>query len=402
MAPQIDDEPPAPSVASSSHYIPSSTSPRTHSPMCPPSAAALTPTSTASYTGYHHPRPKVVATAPNRILPRTNARFKVGDSSQLATPSSPAPDSPYSHGSDFESPPLFDVRASFAPMPKWGGAGVDTKTSGSVSTAKEVDKVKQNSRLTESLHEENEVQFDDEEGGDNDSQAEKGIHYGGIQWKGKTAHAVELEMEALGDRTVMSYAPDAVYLASRLEGLKRNLEAGGDRLHRWVWQDFEDVEQHAEEEGETAEEKEEEKEEVFMRGADETKQEEHKDEQVTPALDVTCMDSAVSSLNASEGVTPKDEIVDDPMLATTALTALQDGVAVHDVDEVPTIVVDSTAAKAAALDARVEIRTLRRPDLEQIRELHCYHSDGDKVSFGLACTPFLLSLGPPLRPSLTV
>ncbi len=52
-----------------------------------------------------------------------------------------------------------------------------------------------------------------------------GLRHSGIEWSGKTLHAVELEMERLGRAEWMSQAPDAAYLASRLEAVRRNLEA---------------------------------------------------------------------------------------------------------------------------------------------------------------------------------
>ena len=81
----------------------------------------------------------------------------------------------------------------------------------------------------------------------------QGIEFAGRKWKGKTAHAVEQEMEKTGDVSVMSYAPDAVYLASRLQGLQRNLEAGGDEARGRRWLDFgDDVEHHADDDAKYA------------------------------------------------------------------------------------------------------------------------------------------------------
>ncbi|KDN40600.1 hypothetical protein K437DRAFT_258585 [Tilletiaria anomala UBC 951] len=51
-----------------------------------------------------------------------------------------------------------------------------------------------------------------------------GLRHGGVEWSGKTLHAVELEMERLGRAEWMTHAPDPVYLASRLEAVRRNLE----------------------------------------------------------------------------------------------------------------------------------------------------------------------------------
>jgi len=208
---------------------------------------------------------------------------------------------------------------------------------------------------------------------------DKGILHAGIQWRGKTAHAVEQEMEALGDRTVMSYAPDAVYLASRLEGLKRNLEVGGERLKRWAWEDELEEEDRLICEGAGLEA--EQQRERPTSPVDHL-EEPQKEDLVMPGLEQHALYSASSSMNVSEGITPSDEIFDDPMQASTgSIAPSTDEQGIHDLQEVPVITVDASAGKAAALDARVEIRTLRRPDLEQVRELHCYHGDGDKVSY---------------------
>jgi hypothetical protein len=46
------------------------------------------------------------------------------------------------------------------------------------------------------------------------------------------------------------------------------------------------------------------------------------------------------------------------------------------------------AARAAALDARIQVRPLRRGDLEQVRDLHAFHGDTDRVSNQLASLTF--------------
>lgn len=367
MAPQMDDEP----VASTSSHNTTSTQDSY------PQDSANSTTS-PSYSGYQHLRPRIASTAPRRLLPRTTARFKVGDSSALATPASPAPESPYSGGSGVDSPPPFDVRSSFAPMPKWGA--VETKSNQDTRAPSFSTSTKGVLQRSDPIRAMAIGQDDEEEGGDGASDDDdKGILHAGIQWRGKTAHAVEQEMEALGDRTVMSYAPDAVYLASRLEGLKRNLEVGGERLKRWAWEDEED------EEGKfSSDEADQEAEQQGERPASpfDVSEGPQKEDLVMPGLEQHASYSASSSLNVSEGITPSDEVFDDPMQASTGSIARStDGQGVHNLPEVPIITVDASTGKAAALDARVEIRTLRRPDLEQVRELHCYHGDGDKVSF---------------------
>ena len=247
-------------------------------------------------------------------------------------------------------------------MPRWGGGQAATDNNGGVTST---EKAEPPGLLSNGMDSQEIVEeaAEDEAADTKLADDNKGIHYAGIQWKGKTAHAVELEMEALGDRTVMSYAPDAVYLASRLEGLKRNLDVGGDRLKRWAWEDYED--------------------EVAEEGSEDAVREEAdtKEELVMPALEQQVADSTMSSLSVSEGITPSDEAMEDPMQATSAVNAEDAEEAMQDGGDIPRITVDASA-KAAALDARVEIRTLRRPDLEQVRELHCYHGASEKVSTG--------------------
>jgi hypothetical protein len=346
MAPQMDDEPVA----------------------CTSSTTNSDPACT-EYSGYQQPRPRIASTAPRRLLPRTTARFMVGDSSALATPASPAPESPYSGGSLLDSPPPFDVRSSFAPMPLWGAPEAKSvKGDRGASSNGDIP----HSDIVEDVDLEEEIGT-----GSNTPDDDKGILHAGIQWRGKTAHAVEQEMEALGDRTVMSYAPDAVYLASRLEGLKRNLEVGGQRLRRWAWEDEEedDTPQMGDE---VIEEVEQRKRAASPVGS---RPEAQKEETPMPVLEQDAGYSVSSSLNVSEGITPSDEVFDDPMHASTATIAdTTNERGMPSIPELPTISVDTSAGKAAALDARVEIRTLRRPDLEQVRELHCYHGDSDKVS----------------------
>ncbi|KAK0550050.1 hypothetical protein OC845_002854 [Tilletia horrida] len=241
-----------------------------------------------------------------------------------------------------------------------------------------------------------------------------GIEFAGRQWSGKTAHAVEQEMEALGDRVIMSFAPDAAYLASRLEGLRRNLEASNwERRPTWVgWE---------EEEGQDAEE--------------ENTEDANKDAQVDgPSTDALATGQAKSADETTSNVTirehvksPKSQIdlALPPAPATSLIEAeayrranlpvvsnmegytmsaaqrsrlaqewiplnpetdeadSQDGMSnieilpVEDVGPFTPPPLDA-ATKAAVLNARLDTRLIKRDDLVQVRELHCYHGDGNK------------------------
>ncbi|PWN35103.1 uncharacterized protein FA14DRAFT_160405 [Meira miltonrushii] len=320
---------------------------------------------------------------PRRLIPRTNARFSVGDStSQPATPASPAPSSPPlspGSGDGDQSPAAFDVRDSFAPM-QWSKAVGSTVPSSSRRTSQTDGEGKSGNRLQQgqrtgmvAKHKADVIVEDH----DDESDGER-VEYAGRKWRGKTANAIEQEMEALGDRTVMSYAPDAVYLASRLEGLRRNLEAGGDRFRRWAWEDYDQIEAHGDIDGDH----EMEGTDVVIASAAKKLSQEVESQSVNALRHSSAQASyhaspARSALLSSSILSPVQEVPADPM-STSSVQYGQDiaqagpsHTAAGDVDR---------AAKEAALDARVEIRTLRRPDLEQVRELHCYHGDGDKVS----------------------
>lgn len=178
-----------------------------------------------------------------------------------------------------------------------------------------------------------------------------GIEFAGREWRGKTAHAVEQEMETLRDENLMSHAPDATYLASRLEGLKRNLEAQGERRPSYV-----EYEQDL----------------VLDGTVTQADHPEHPDDLSTApslplqstsaaSLSTSLADSSVSNLSASSDWIGSTKMDVDPL-------------------SIPSV---EPAAKAAALDARIELRPLRRADLEQVRELHCLHGDSDRVSIRL-------------------
>lgn len=326
---------------------------------------------------------------PRRLIPRTNARFSVGDStSQPATPASPAPSSPpISPGSQDQSPDAFDVRSSFAPM-QWSKMTNESNfqapsSSRRVSQAevegRSGNRLQQGLRTGMVAKNKADVIIGDHE---EDSDGER-VEYAGRKWRGKTANAIEQEMEALGDRTVMSYAPDAVYLASRLEGLRRNLEAGGDRFRRWAWEDYDETASHDDGDGDHQMEG---TDVVIAKAAKRLSQElespsvialrqasAHVSQHASPAR---------SALLSSTVLSPVQEIPTNPLSTST----VQYGQEATQPEPPHTTTGEiERAAKEAALDSRVEIRTLRRPDLEQVRELHCYHGDGDKVSKSSVC-----------------
>lgn len=396
MAPTIDDEP----IASSSTSTYSATYQQQQQQQQQAGTNSNSSSRRGSNDGYLYARPKPAESSyPSRLLPRTNARFKVGDSSQLATPASPAPSSPRSNdASAQDSPPPFDVRASFAPMPRYGskqpaqpssssatattgtkkdvegGNGANVWTSQPVSTARQPQGQKSVTIVEEKEDARAKNKSNDGEGisasEEDDEDDGQGIHYAGIQWKGKTAHAVEQEMEALGDRTVMSYAPDAVYLASRLEGLKRNLEVGGERMKRWAWEDYEDKSDDADDERED-----EAQQAIGSDGEDNDDDNKTSTQAATPK-------SPMMVLTPDDADADKDRVIFDPTTDQPSEQVVEADSLVS--PSLPAVTVTEQPidadAKAAALDSRVEIRTLRRPDLEQVRELHCYHGNGDKVS----------------------
>ncbi|KAL9934026.1 hypothetical protein V8E36_007108 [Tilletia maclaganii] len=313
------------------------------------------------------------------------------------------------------SPPDFDYRNSFAPIAfNQAGGGLHSKAS--ASNAAKVN------------------------GGG-------GIEFAGRQWSGLTAHAVEQEMEALGDRAIMSYAPDASYLAMRLEGLRRNLEASNwERRPNWVgWQE--------DEEKDTTPEAEREKASTSVASAKEADPVTSQTSEVStdallasrslpPSSASVASSSAtnrtISTLQATgnkklhnfaSSSSAKSEFALPPAPATSLIEAeyarfanlpkvdniqgatlsaaersrlaqaslvsksklsMSQGAGGEDEDaDEADVDVDQTATpqkpppldpavRAAALDARLELRKLKRDDLMQVRELHCYHGDGNK------------------------
>ena len=299
MAPESDTKP-LPSGSTSSAAFEASVSPKAS-------------THGLSFVG-------AAATAPARR--KKGATFQIGpfdsfDEDKSHSASGSTSSSPLSDVSD---PPPFDVRTSFAPMPEYG-------------------RVKQQ-----------QAQEDDSDG----------IVFAGRQWKGKTVHAVEQEMEELRDESLMSHAPDATYLASRLEGLRRNLEVEEYKPNYIEYDDDSGSPSSSvtEDGGRRA---------LPIAIAASPLRTMSMDMDAVPALSRPV--SNASSTSLAEGVTPQDTTLefgfdfgDDEEAGSTRVAAID------------------PAAKAAALDARIEMRPLRRNDLEQVRDLHTLHGDGDTVS----------------------
>lgn len=276
--------------------------------------------------------------------------------------------------------PDFDVRASFAPMPVYGKA----KTAAQPSMYRGVGDHASTALGTQSGLHTNRPTANTIMDSSSDQEAD-GLSFGGRQWKGKTVHAVEQELEALRDERLMSHAPDAAYLASRLEGVRRNLEIE-ERRPSYVPYD-EDILSDEEEA-------------ALAPDASEAVRQlypfQHVDANTATASTMPHRPvSNASSVSLIEGETPHDLDFGLQFDPSASYTAPFDQVKVHDPNEVSmppasTLLAPSSAkqidpaARAAALDARIEVRPLRRGDLEQVRDLHAFHGDSDRVSNQLA------------------
>lgn len=232
---------------------------------------------------------------------------------------------------------VFDVRASFAPLTFTKPAFVEAAAKGQGNVASRG----LSERNADTLRANNDDRRD--------------IYFAGRKWKGKTAHAVEQEMEKFGDHSIMSHAPDAVYLASRLQGLQRNIEVGGDDARGRRWTDYP--------------------------GDTEGDQEFGKQTVVSPCQPVPAEDTDSATLGhidvlATSAATMPDDCI--PAVLPPHITDLLPPPSSKSPAEMPLPRLDP-AAKAAALDSRVEIRLLRRSDLEQVHDLHCLYGDSDKV-----------------------
>lgn len=274
--------------------------------------------------------------------------------------------------------PDFDVRASFAPMPVYSR---NRPTAQSSTTYRGVGD--QNSAAFASQSDE--ASFGNAANTAMDSSSDEEVHglsFGGRRWKGRTVHAVEQELEALRDERLMSHAPDAAYLASRLEGVRRNLEIE-ERRPTYVPYD-EDILTNEEEAAALAPD-----------ASDIVRQLYPFQHVGVPAGGASTLPhrpvSNASSVSLVEGETPQDLEFALPDSSSAAF----DQVRVHDPNEVSMPPISNMlapssakpidpAARAAALDARIEVRPLRRGDLEQVRDLHAFHGDSDRVSSQLA------------------
>lgn len=295
-----------------------------------------------------------------------------------------------------ESPPEFDVRASFAPMPKFGvGVGLTVQPiepkedqvipglhSSSPSTQRESKKARSASSFS----------YEVGPGGFIKINGGGGLTHGKRQYKGITAHAVEQEMEELGDETVMSHAPDPVYLASRLEGLRRNLEeedkAPGGRKGGWIeWADDsqpeesqQDVEMKDDLPSSSIQIKvdDEDLDDVQRKHRAEEEKEEERRLKKLPAspAPTAASNPFLGGAGGSEisSVLPYSIRQKSSMMPIMERSFTSESIA-SIVPPAP-----SKEAKMKALDERLEIRNIKRADLEQVRELHCFHGDGDKVS----------------------
>lgn len=276
----------------------------------------------------------------------------------------------------------FDVRASFAPMPVYGKG----KPSAQLSNFRGVGDPSNMSMAVQSHHNTKPATNTVIDGSSDEE--EDGLSFGGRRWKGKTVHAVEQELEALRDERLMSHAPDAAYLASRLEGVRRNLEIE-ERRPSYVPYDEDNLTD--EEEASLAPEASEAVRQLYpfqhLGSTD-----------AGPTMPHRPVSNA-SSVSLVEGETPHDLDFGLQFDPSGSYTAPFDQVKVHDPNEVSmphasTLLAPSSAkqidpaARAAALDARIEVRPLRRGDLEQVRDLHAFHGDSDRVSTQLASLSF--------------
>ncbi|CAO1621967.1 unnamed protein product [Jaminaea pallidilutea] len=382
MAPPSEDRQPSPPAPHSQAAVPSTTSvcsqyalprQRTKSTSCSSSSASLSRSPSrgvgrSSRSTYAHPYAQDGKRA-------TFTLGSGGDDDGTSTINTPI--SPTSQDGSGMLSPVFDARASFAPLvfkkpaAQQQQAPVTQQPSGSqrhspLSQEHDSASDRASSNLSAVTRHAGTAMDVDDDG--------KGIYFAGRKWKGKTAHAVEQEMEKVGDVSVMSYAPDAVYLASRLHGLQRNLEAGGEEARGRRWLDYGEGE---DDDGDAAARKEESgmRVEAAEGGAEPHAKAPHVDVKSTASAGV----GPTGDDTAAQETAPIARERDDRIPATLPP---------HITDLIPrpsppTISLEQPrldpAAKAAALDSRVEIRLLRRSDLEQVRDLHCLHGDNDKV-----------------------
>ena len=254
------------------------------------------------------------------------------------------------------------------------------------------------------------------------------MKHSGIEWSGKTLHAVEQEMEKLGRREWMSNAPDPAYLATRLEAVRRNMEVEdkedeeegegqelgrekSGRKKRWLsWSDEEEAADGHEDQANPLHE-DEKMEAQASRGSPmaaevpEAKADGSLSADVGPIVQISSPPSANSSPMASTpsdfyGASPPLALRPPSMLNREAARAPPPTTVDAPIDHSLAAAAQSRAARAEklnaeaglemlslklepvdhqsqmqALEQRVEIRDSKRSDLEQVRDLHCLHGD---------------------------
>lgn len=309
---------------------------------------------------------------------KRRATFQVGSPGLSEDEGGSASSSLSSHASS--DAPDFDVRASFAPMPVYG----KKPNAAPLSSYQGVGDQGQAGTVKQSGLHNRAVADTQAQQSSSDDEAD-GLSFGGRRWKGKTVHAVELELEALRDERLMSHAPDAAYLASRLEGVRRNLEIE-ERKPSYVPYD-EDVLTDDEEVA------------LAPDASDVVRQlypfqHPHVGLGDAPPMPHRPVSNA-SSVSLVEGETPHDLDFGLQFEGSAPIEQASQEIKIHDPDEVampplPAHLAPHSAkqidpaARAAALDSRIEVRALRRGDLEQVRDLHAFHGDSDRVSHHMA------------------
>ncbi|GAC71270.1 hypothetical protein PANT_2d00031 [Moesziomyces antarcticus T-34] len=303
---------------------------------------------------------------------KRRATFQVGSPGLSEDEGGSASSSLSSHASS--DAPDFDVRASFAPMPVYG----KKPNAAPLSSYQGVGDQGQAGTVKQSGLHNRAVADTQAQQSSSDDEAD-GLSFGGRRWKGKTVHAVELELEALRDERLMSHAPDAAYLASRLEGVRRNLEIE-ERKPSYVPYD-EDVLTDDEEVA------------LAPDASDVVRQlypfqHPHVGLGDAPPMPHRPVSNA-SSVSLVEGETPHDLDFGLQFEGSAPIGQASQEIKIHDPDEVampplPAHLAPHSAkqidpaARAAALDSRIEVRALRRGDLEQVRDLHAFHGDSDR------------------------
>ncbi|GAC95767.1 hypothetical protein PHSY_003343 [Pseudozyma hubeiensis SY62] len=363
MAPEVDPPRPAPATTTTDATRPA---PLAQAHSSSESAGSEKPVASTHGFGYLGQQVKL----PQRKKRR--ATFQVG-SPGLSEDEAGSSSSHHSSRASSDDPE-FDVRASFAPMPAYG----KNRPSAQLSTYRGVGDQNRSAYAMQSDTATIRGGAADPADSSSDDDTD-GLSFGGRRWKGKTVHAVEQELEALRDERLMSHAPDAAYLASRLEGVRRNLEIE-ERTPNYVPYD-EDMLTDDDEAS-------------LAPHASEVVRQLYPFQHASASADVASAMphrpvSNASSVSLVEGETPHDLDFGLQFDPAASYSARSDDVKVLDPDQVSMPAVSQPlaptsaktidpAARAAALDARIEVRTLRRGDLEQVRDLHSFHGDSDR------------------------